>query len=84
MNRQDISDDGYPVAYCAPGRRQVAALTLVIKGEQVARITEHPWLEGSTSVIVVSEPPDWTFDAEAFRVVPADVRDGSDGEAPGR
>lgn len=53
--------DAYPVAYCAPGKRLAAALTLMLKGEQVARIEEHRWLEGSTDVIVISEAP--VFDA---------------------
>jgi len=48
--------DGYPVAYCAPGQRFAAALILMLKGEQVARIEEHPWVEGA-NVIVISEPP---------------------------
>lgn len=49
--------DAYPVAYCAPGSRLAAALTLMLKGEQVARIEEHPWLEGATGVYVVTEDP---------------------------
>lgn len=49
--------DAYPVAYCAPGRRFAAALTLMLKGEEVARIVEHPWLEGAASVYVVAEDP---------------------------
>ena len=49
--------DAYPVAYCAPGQRFAAAFTLTFKGEQVARIVEHPWLEGTTGVYVVAEDP---------------------------
>lgn len=49
--------DAYPVAYCAPGRRLAAALTLMLKGEEVARIVEHPWLEGADGVYVVAEDP---------------------------
>jgi hypothetical protein len=49
--------DAYPVAYCAPGRRLAAAFTLMLKGEQVARIVEHPWLEGADGVYVVAEDP---------------------------
>lgn len=49
--------DAYPVAYCAPGQRFAAALTLMLKGEQVARIVEHPWLEGAEGVYVVAENP---------------------------
>ena len=55
-----MTADGYPIAYCAPGRKFDAALTLMFKGEQVARILEHPWLEGKTDVIVISEPPDFS------------------------
>jgi hypothetical protein len=29
----------------------------MFKGEQVARIEEHPWLGGIADVIVISEPP---------------------------
>lgn len=43
-----------PTAYCAPGQKLAAALTLMFKGEDVAEIREHPWLEGSTDVLVVS------------------------------
>lgn len=48
--------DAYPVAYCAPGKRFAAALTLMLKGEQVARIEEHLWLKDSADVIVIREP----------------------------
>jgi hypothetical protein len=60
--------DDYPVAYCAPGRRYAAALALALKGEQVERITEHPWLEGRTDVIVMAEPPELFIDPEVFRI----------------
>jgi hypothetical protein len=49
--------NAYPVAYCAPGKRLAAAFTLMVKGEQVARIVEHPWLEGAEGVYVVAEDP---------------------------
>lgn len=53
--------DAYPVAYCAPGGKLAAALTLMLKDEQVARIEEHPWLEGAEGVyIVVKEAADLT------------------------
>jgi hypothetical protein len=52
-----------PTAYCAPGRQFTAALTLALKGERVAEIREHPWLEGSADVLVVNtaeiEHVDW-------------------------
>lgn len=50
-------EDSYPVAYCAPGRRAVAELLLAARGEQVARIAEHPWLEGTDGIYVVAESP---------------------------
>lgn len=50
-------EDAYPVAYCAPGCRVIAELVLAARGEQVARITEHPWLEGAESVYVVAGDP---------------------------
>jgi len=37
--------NGYPRAYCAPGRHADAAATLAINGESVASLTEHPYLE---------------------------------------
>lgn len=43
-----------PTAYCAPGRQFAAALALALRGERVAEIVEHPWLEGSTDVLVVN------------------------------
>lgn len=55
-----MNGDDYPVAYCAPGKRFAAAFALMLKGEQVARIIEHPWLEGSSDAIVMSEPPDFS------------------------
>lgn len=47
------------IAYCAPGTKLAASLALLLQGEQVAELTEHPWLEGSTDVLVVS-PPDFS------------------------
>lgn len=41
-----------PVAYCAPGRKTDAALTLTLNGQAVTEIAEHPWLTG-TEVFVV-------------------------------
>lgn len=46
------------IAYCAPGTKLAASLALLLQGEQVAELTEHPWLEGSTDVLVIS-PPDF-------------------------
>jgi hypothetical protein len=43
-----------PTAYCAPGRQFTAALTLALRGERVAEIVEHPWLPGSTDVLIVN------------------------------
>lgn len=39
------------LAYCAPGRRLDAALTLMLRGEQVA---ESPVLTGSTDIVLVN------------------------------
>lgn len=50
-------EDAYPIAYCAPGRRPIAELILLARGEQVARIIEHPWLEGADGIYVVAEDP---------------------------
>ena len=51
-----------PTAYCAPGRKVISELALVLKGERYAEMIEHPWLEGITDVWLVS--PDvghWDF-----------------------
>lgn len=45
------------VAYCAPGRHDVAALALALKGETVGEIREHPYLEGFDGILVCT-PPD--------------------------
>jgi hypothetical protein len=50
-------EDAYPVAYCAPGRRPIAELLLAARGESVARIVEHPWLEGADGIYVAAENP---------------------------
>lgn len=48
-----------PAAYCAPGRREVAALVLALRGEQVSGVTEHPWLAGWDGIILVAPPGEW-------------------------
>jgi hypothetical protein len=47
----------YSVAYCAPGGRAAAEALLAERGEQVARIAEHPWLEGTDGIYIVAEDP---------------------------
>jgi hypothetical protein len=42
-------------AYCAPGRKAAAELALFLRGESVTEITEHPMLEGTTDVVLVSD-----------------------------
>ena len=58
IRSEDDGRDLYPVAYCAPGQRLAAALTLMFKGEPAARIVEHPWLEGKTEIYVIAKPPE--------------------------
>lgn len=50
------------IAYCAPGRKMHAALALLAAGEQVAELTEHPFLEGYPDVLLVdpSRLPDFS------------------------
>ena len=51
-----------PTAYCAPGRKVISELALMLRGERYAEMIEHRWLEGSTDVWLVS--PDvghWDF-----------------------
>ena len=43
------------VAYCAPGTKPLTALSLMLRGENVTEIAEHPWLAGSTDVILVNQ-----------------------------
>lgn len=50
-------DDKQPVAYCAPGKRPIAELTLLLHGEQVSEVREHPWLEGMADAIVCKRVP---------------------------
>lgn len=40
------------IAYCAPGRKPLAALALILQGEHVAEITETPLMEGRTDILV--------------------------------
>lgn len=50
-------EDAYPAAYCAPGKRGAAEAILTARGEHVARIVEHPWLEGATDIYVAASKP---------------------------
>lgn len=63
------TDTSAPVAFCAPGGRFAAALSLVFTGREVTEIRESRLLKGDM-VVVVSEPelPLWT-DPDAFVVV---------------
>ena len=45
------------IAYCAPGWKAAAELVLVLRGEHVSEVTEHPWLEGTTDVYVFTPQP---------------------------
>jgi len=58
-----------PTAYCAPGQRVYAGIILALKGEQVADIVEHPWLDGRTDVLIVNPA---VFDLPKFE--PGDFR----------
>jgi hypothetical protein len=42
-----------PTAYCAPGRKQAAAVALALRGENYGEIKEHPWLEGRDDILMV-------------------------------
>ncbi len=59
----------YPVAYCAPGRKDITALRLAAEGCSVNQIIEHAWLDGLTDAFVVTEPPPLMAGPEAFRVM---------------
>lgn len=43
------------IAYCAPGRTLMTALTLMWRGERVARIEETPHL-GGRDILVAADP----------------------------
>lgn len=58
-----------PTAFCAPGNRTIAMLTLAARGEQVAEIIEHPYLEGNRNIILMS--PDLVNGKLAFDPDPA-------------
>lgn len=59
------------IAYCAPGRKALAEVALVLQGEFVREVAEHAWLTGSTDIIVVDRdkftPLDFAGD-EALRL----------------
>jgi hypothetical protein len=46
-----------PVAYCAPGRQAIAKLALLLHGQQVIEVREHPGVEGLDDVYVVTPSP---------------------------
>lgn len=62
----------YPAAFCAPGTEAIAALILWLNGEEVADIRASRMLEGSGSVIVVTEPPRVILDRESSCILPRD------------
>jgi hypothetical protein len=50
------TDIPLPVAYCAPGRKVIAALTLMARGERYSDLLEHPFLEGHDDIWLVAPP----------------------------
>jgi hypothetical protein len=44
-----------PTAYCAPGRKTAAALSLTLRGEDCGEIIEHPWLDGDKVIVIYPE-----------------------------
>ena len=47
------TDHALPTAYCARGRKAAAEITLAARGEQVAEVREHPFLEGWTDILLL-------------------------------
>jgi hypothetical protein len=45
-------------AYCAPGNRLLAALVLALHGDKPEEIVEHPWLKGTSDVILMADLPE--------------------------
>lgn len=77
------ADGGWAYAFCAPGGKALAALTLMLNGDDVPEIREHPWLThlGPGDVLLVGECATADFDAllaEVFAEPPA-----GDGLPPG-
>lgn len=66
------------IAYCAPGMKVATALALMLRGETVSEVIEHPYLAGSTDVLSVNPdafaPQEFLLDPEAFRMSPATPR----------
>ena len=52
-----MTDGQRRIAYCAPGRKFVTQIALLMQDEHVAEVAEHPWLEGRTDVLVVTPKP---------------------------
>lgn len=58
-----------PAAYCAPGKKVLAELTLLLRGEPYSSITETPVLEGRTDVILAAPPVPLDFALNSLVVV---------------
>jgi hypothetical protein len=43
------------IAFCAPGRKLEAALTLMFRGETVSEIRETPLLEGQEGTVILAD-----------------------------
>jgi hypothetical protein len=70
------------IAYCAPGRKPIAELVVLMQNERVASVTEHPWLEGTTDVYVFTPQPFTPAEMLPFRMQP--LRAGSQASSPAR
>jgi hypothetical protein len=49
----------YPVAYCAPGRKAITAITLLLLGEEVRTIIEHNWFKPDSEIMIVRVRPEF-------------------------
>lgn len=58
----------WSVAYCPPGKGAITRIALQFEGYDVARVTEHPWLDDSMGVILVADPGELIPDLERFRI----------------
>lgn len=50
-----MTGNAWDFAVCAPGCKPLAALTLMLSGEQAGEIREHPWLKPG-QVILMRDP----------------------------
>lgn len=51
------ADPEWDFAFCAPGGKPLAALTLLLSGDNVPEIQEHPWLNLEPGQVLLMRDP---------------------------